>query len=45
MSKNRLTNCQRATVGVKIKRAAAQRFADQGKCDHNGEHMIFGQIF
>jgi len=34
-----------SSKGIKVKRAAAQRFADQGKCDHNGEFMIFGQIY
>jgi hypothetical protein len=34
-----------SSLGVTIKRAAAQRFADQGKCDHNGEFMIFGQFY
>jgi hypothetical protein len=30
---------------VKIKRGAASRFADTGKCDHTGQYTIFGQIF
>ena len=30
---------------VTIKRGAALRFRDEGKCDHTGEFTIFGQIF
>jgi len=30
---------------VSIKRGAALRFRDTGKCDHTGEFTIFGQIF
>jgi hypothetical protein len=30
---------------VSIKRGAALRFKDTGKCDHTGEFTIFGQIF
>lgn len=30
---------------VEIKRGAAMRFKDEGKCDHTGEFTIFGQIF
>jgi hypothetical protein len=30
---------------VRIKRQQAMAFRDTGKCDFNGEHTIFGQIF
>lgn len=30
---------------IRIKRNAASRFVDTGKCDHNGQYTIFGQIF
>lgn len=30
---------------IKIKRNAASRFVDSGKCDHNGQYTIFGQIY
>ena len=30
---------------ITIKRHKAARFAETGKCDHNGEHTIFGQIY
>lgn len=33
------------TSSVSIKRGAAMRFKDTGKCDHTGEFTIFGQIF
>jgi len=30
---------------VTVKRGAALRFKDTGKCDHTGEFSIFGQVF
>jgi hypothetical protein len=30
---------------MSIKRGAALRFKDTGKCDHTGEYTIFGQLY
>lgn len=40
---DRLSQGSKCTI--KIKRNAAARFIDTGKCDHTGEYTIFGQIY